>query len=185
MPQFIPQIALFVGSLIIQDIQSSKIKAAQRKAQEEAAARADAAKGFQLVTTGEPTAIPVIYGRAKVGGSRVYHRTVSDYTVPAGLESTLSGMGATVLRANNPVVLDTVVAPKRRVYFVGPPGLSVKPIANTEFSSSMPVVEGIDGIMYGVAVGRTGDLGGYGSDGDASGGADGAGDSGNGGNNGM
>lgn len=185
MPQFIPQIAIFAASLIIQDIQASKIKAAQRRAQEEAAARADAAKGFQLVTSGEPAAIPMIYGRTKVGGSRVYHRTVNDYVVPAGLESTLSGLGATVLRANNPVILDTIVAPKRRVYFVGPPGLSVRPIANTEFANSMPIIDGIDGIMYGVAMGNTGDLGGYGSDGTGDSGDGGAGDSGNGGNNGM
>ena len=51
----------------------------QKKAQKEAEARADAALGFQFVVEGETKALPVPYGRNKIGGARVHHFLSNSY----------------------------------------------------------------------------------------------------------
>jgi len=76
-------IALTVVSFVVQQKQASKAKNAARRAQEEADARADASKGFQIVTESKPSVVPVVYGRAVVGGSRVYHKTFNNYVYAA------------------------------------------------------------------------------------------------------
>jgi hypothetical protein len=69
------QIAMFVVSMIFQQQAAEKARERQRRAQEEAAARADAAKGIILNTEGEAKPVYVLYGRNAVGGTRVYHKT--------------------------------------------------------------------------------------------------------------
>jgi len=51
----------------------------QRKMQQAARDAADARKGFEMVVEGEVFDLPTIYGRAKVGGGRVWHNTASSY----------------------------------------------------------------------------------------------------------
>lgn len=65
-------------------MQGKKQKERMRKMQEEADRRADAAKGFQIATDGESKSLSIVYGRAKIAGSRVYHNTFNSvsYTAP-------------------------------------------------------------------------------------------------------
>ena len=55
----------------------------QKKARKKAKAEADARKGFELVIEGEPAALPIVYGRAKVGGVRSFHNTSSNFNYVA------------------------------------------------------------------------------------------------------
>jgi len=73
-------VVLFVASVVIQQAQARKAADRQRKAQEEADARADAAKGLKVVVEGESASLHVVYGRALVGGVKVYHNTTNNYT---------------------------------------------------------------------------------------------------------
>jgi hypothetical protein len=68
-------VGLTVASIAYQVIQAKKMKKA-------AADAAEARKGFEVVTSGDVQTIPIVYGRAKVGGTRVWHNTKSDHTVP-------------------------------------------------------------------------------------------------------
>jgi hypothetical protein len=52
--------------------QSKKMKSDAKKA-------ADARRGFEIPIEGEGMFAPVVYGRAKIGGSRVFHQTKSDF----------------------------------------------------------------------------------------------------------
>jgi len=63
-------LALTVASMAYQMSQASK----QRKLAE---AAADARKGFEAVSEGLSTPLPIVYGRAKVGGQRVWLNTTS------------------------------------------------------------------------------------------------------------
>lgn len=54
-------------------------KRAAKKAREAAERAADAAKGFQVVQEGSSKSLALIYGRAKVGGVRVYANTFNYY----------------------------------------------------------------------------------------------------------
>ena len=66
------QLALMVASVAYQIYQSKKMRKAARDA-------AEARKGFELVIEGSVQALPIIYGRAKVGGVRVYSDTTSQF----------------------------------------------------------------------------------------------------------
>lgn len=74
-----------VASIAYQAYNTRQQKKAQRKAEKEAAARADAAKGFSIAVEGQSVALPVQYGRGVLGGVRVYHNTSNSYvnTTPA------------------------------------------------------------------------------------------------------
>ncbi len=50
-----------------------------RKMRKAAQAAAEARKGFELVIEGEGVTLPIVYGRAKIGGVRAYHNTASNY----------------------------------------------------------------------------------------------------------
>ena len=68
-------LALTATSIVYQQVQARKQKAA-----------ADARKGQFIVVDGQIVALPLVYGRALVGGARVYHTTSSKYVhaaVPA------------------------------------------------------------------------------------------------------
>jgi len=56
--------------------QRDKIKAQQAAAEEEA----DKQKGFQFNTESDVMNVPVVYGRSKIGGNRVFHRTADSFT---------------------------------------------------------------------------------------------------------
>jgi predicted phage tail protein len=51
-----------------------------RKAKKKAAEAADARKGFEVPTERQSVSLPVVYGRALIGGAQVYHNTRSSYT---------------------------------------------------------------------------------------------------------
>ena len=55
----------------------------QKKARKKAKAEADARKGFELVIEGSPGVLPIVYGRAKVGGVRCFHNTSSNFNYVA------------------------------------------------------------------------------------------------------
>jgi hypothetical protein len=55
------------------------------KAKEAAAKAADAAKGFQVVQEGNATPIPLVYGRAVVGGVRVFAQTYQNFVYSANI----------------------------------------------------------------------------------------------------
>ncbi len=69
----------FIVSAIVQHQQQKKAKERQKRAEEEASARADRAKGIEIVAEGEASPIYVVYGRCLVGGIRVYHNTSSSF----------------------------------------------------------------------------------------------------------
>ncbi len=52
-----------------------------RKMKKQAQAAADARKGYELVVEGEGVTLPVVYGRAKVGGVRSYHNTSNNFVM--------------------------------------------------------------------------------------------------------
>lgn len=55
----------------------------QKKARKKAKAEADARKGFELVIEGDPAALPIVYGKAKIGGVRSFHNTSSNFNYVA------------------------------------------------------------------------------------------------------
>ena len=128
---------MFAASTVIQTVQANKIRDAQQRARNEAEEKADAQRGFQIVTTETPVALPVVYGRAKIGGSRVYHATFSNYNFPSNLDTLLEGR-ATILSGNAPFVPPVLEAGKVRAYFVGPPGFVPAAIANTAGIAAIP-----------------------------------------------
>lgn len=68
------QIVMTIASAIYQITQSKK-KATPQASQDSS----DAKKGFELVVEGRAEFLPKIYGRAKIGGVRVFHETSSNY----------------------------------------------------------------------------------------------------------
>lgn len=76
------QAVLLVISLVYQNVQARKQKERMKKMQEEADRRADAAKGFQIVTEGEAAPLFKLYGRGVAGGIRVYHNTFNAVNLP-------------------------------------------------------------------------------------------------------
>ncbi len=70
-------LAMTVASVIFQLTQSKKKNPAQNNE------AAEARKGFETVVEGQPEHLGLVYGRAKVGGIRVYHNTSSDFNFVA------------------------------------------------------------------------------------------------------
>ena len=68
----------------------------QRKMEKKARAAAEARKGFELVSEGSITSVPLVYGKALIGGVRVYHNTSSSfqYTSPNSDKVFLTGQTA-------------------------------------------------------------------------------------------
>jgi hypothetical protein len=71
------QAAVTVGSIVYQNRKTGKLRDAQKRAEE-------LRKGFEVVVDGMTTAAPIVYGRALVGGNRVYHNVSNNftYTIP-------------------------------------------------------------------------------------------------------
>ena len=61
-----------VGSMAYQQIQAKKARERARDAEE-------ARKGFELVTEGDIMPLPIVYGKALIGGIRVWHATKSTF----------------------------------------------------------------------------------------------------------
>jgi len=75
------------ASTVYSIIQAKKMKAA-------ALAAADARKGFEVVTEGQAEYVPIVYGRALIGGTRVYHNTSSAYIYVASNADTTFATGS-------------------------------------------------------------------------------------------
>jgi len=60
--------------------QQSELEKEQKRQQKKIDRAVDDAKGFQLVTEGEEVHLPLVYGRARIGGNRVFHKVSSNYT---------------------------------------------------------------------------------------------------------
>lgn len=67
------QAALFAFSIAFQSYQAGKMRSRQ-------AAAAEARKGFELITEGRIDALPLVYGRCKIGGVRAFMETSSNFT---------------------------------------------------------------------------------------------------------
>jgi hypothetical protein len=63
-----------VSSIVFQILQTKK-----KESQQASQKSSDAKKGFEIVVEGNADYVPKVYGRAKVGGTRVFHGTSSDY----------------------------------------------------------------------------------------------------------
>ena len=123
---------MFVGSMAIQQVQARKIRRAQEAA-------AEAAKGFQMVKSGESAAIPISYGRNKVGGIRVYHNTFSDFVCDTTINNAVTAVGG-VIDSKNPVVLLPLAANTVRFFFSAPTGTDIYKVPNTSGAASYPVL---------------------------------------------
>jgi len=75
---FIVQIVLIVMSTAYQVVQA-------KKARKKAKAAAEARKGFEIPVEGEGGYLPIVYGRAKIGGYRVFHETKKSYKFPESI----------------------------------------------------------------------------------------------------
>ncbi len=84
------QAAITIASIAYQTNQARKMRKAAKEA-------AEARKGFELVVEGEITSLPIVYGRALIGGVRVYHNASSSfrYTTPNSDLSFSTGGNAT------------------------------------------------------------------------------------------
>jgi hypothetical protein len=61
-----------IASIAYQVAQARKMKKAAKEA-------AEARKGFEIVVEGEAVNLPIVYGRAKVGGARTYHNVSNNF----------------------------------------------------------------------------------------------------------
>jgi hypothetical protein len=100
----------FVVNTIMQQQAAEAARERQRKAQQEAEDRSDAAKGMQIVTEGNSVALRVPYGRNLIGGSRVYHKTFNSYTHVA------PSVAATVFSASN--TLDNSISGSKHEFLI-------------------------------------------------------------------
>ena len=86
-------VAVLALSIGYQSSKARKLKAEAETRKAQAAREADLRKGFQLVIDGEVSSIPIVYGRAKVGGNRVLRKVADSYlhaAAAAGGEEFLS-----------------------------------------------------------------------------------------------
>lgn len=72
-------LVFLVISIAATAYQQIKAKKERDKARREAEAAAEARKGFEIPVEGEPSDLPLVYGRALIGGVRVYHNTKSNF----------------------------------------------------------------------------------------------------------
>ena len=66
-------VVAMVVSMVVSIIQQRAAARKAKKAQEEAEKAEDRRKGIEVVTEGESRPVAVVYGRAKIGGARVFH----------------------------------------------------------------------------------------------------------------
>ena len=81
---------LTIASVGYQIYQSQKLKAQQKAAEKARKEAEDARKGFEQVVEGQSTILPIVYGKAMVGGARVFHAVSGNYNyVEPNAEKTL------------------------------------------------------------------------------------------------
>ncbi len=81
---------LTIASVGYQIYQSQKLKAQQKAAEKARKEAEDARKGFEQVVEGQSTILPIVYGKAMVGGARVFHAVSGNYNyVEPNAERTL------------------------------------------------------------------------------------------------
>jgi hypothetical protein len=68
-----------IASVAYSYYNQQQAKKAQEKARREAEQRADLAKGFQFTEEGQAKALPIVYGRNKIGGVRVHFKVTDSY----------------------------------------------------------------------------------------------------------
>lgn len=68
-----------IASIVIQQVGAAKARSRAARAQREAEAAADRAKGTKMVVVGEISPLKVLYGENLVGGSKVYTKTVNSF----------------------------------------------------------------------------------------------------------
>jgi hypothetical protein len=71
---------LTAASIAYQVTQSKKMRAQARAA-------AEARRGFELVVQGATVPLPIVYGRALIGGARVWHKTASNFVYKEAMSS--------------------------------------------------------------------------------------------------
>lgn len=81
-----------VASISYQAYTASKMRKAAREA-------AEARKGFELVIDGGIQTLPLVYGRALVGGTRVFHNTSSSFQYVANSANRSFNLGAQAVAA--------------------------------------------------------------------------------------
>jgi hypothetical protein len=54
----------------------------QKKMKKKAREAAEARKGFEIAAEGEVIALPIVYGKAKIAGTRVFHKTFNGFSSP-------------------------------------------------------------------------------------------------------
>jgi type II secretory pathway pseudopilin PulG len=89
-------IALTVASAVYQKRQQKKM---QKKAEEARKAAEEARKGFELVVDSQIMALPIVYGRAKIGGNRVFSKTSNSFiytTTNANKVFEIGGLNKTI-----------------------------------------------------------------------------------------
>ena len=74
---------LFAFSVVMQQQAARSARKRQKKLEQEAKERADAAKGFQISAEGEASLLPIQYGRGILAGVRVYHNTSNTLNIVA------------------------------------------------------------------------------------------------------
>ncbi len=76
-----------LASMAYQIVQARKMKKAAKEA-------AEARKGYEMVVEGEAVTLPIVYGRAKVGGVRTYHNVSSNfnYVTPNSDKNFIAGL---------------------------------------------------------------------------------------------
>ena len=72
-------VVAMIVSMVISIVQQRAAARKAKKAQEEAERAEDMRKGIEVVTEGESRLIPVVYGRAKIGGARVFHAVQNNF----------------------------------------------------------------------------------------------------------
>ena len=91
MAQFIPLILTVLSTAyqIYQSAQAAKAAKAAKKKRDEAE---DARKGFESVVEGESTILPIVYGKAKIGGARVFHGVSGSFNYVASNADKVMGL---------------------------------------------------------------------------------------------
>ena len=75
--------AITAVSILYSYHNQQQARKAQQRAREEADRKADLAKGLSFTEEGQASALNVVYGRQKVGGTRVHFKVSADYNYSA------------------------------------------------------------------------------------------------------
>ncbi len=113
---------LTIASVGYQIYQSQKLKAQQKAAQKARDEAEDARKGFEQVIEGDSTILPIIYGRAMIGGARVFHAVSGNFNyVESNADKTLGKYASTkVYKTTAAAMIAKLFATEEEEYPGGP-----------------------------------------------------------------